>query len=141
MPNTLREKCPNTEFFWSVFSSIRTEYGYSDQKKLRIWTLFTQRYITETKNNRRNNYRSCTGHEGERQKHNRNQRQDNSNNVITFQQANSNHQSNESTEIGDTLIEVLTSISRRTSSTETVIVPKTQNNDGMDSFSVNTPSQ
>ena len=43
-------------FFWSVFSCIRTEYGdllrkspYSvriqentDQKKLRIWTLFTQ---------------------------------------------------------------------------------------------------
>ena len=43
-------------FFWSVFSRIRTEYGEifrislysvrlrenSDQKKLRIWTLFTQ---------------------------------------------------------------------------------------------------
>ena len=52
----LREKCPNTEFFWSVFFRIWTEYGdlrsespYSvriwgntDQKKLRIWTLFTQ---------------------------------------------------------------------------------------------------
>ena len=24
---TLHEKCPNTEFFWSVFSRIRTEYG------------------------------------------------------------------------------------------------------------------
>ena len=24
---SLREKCPNTEFFWSVFSRIRTEYG------------------------------------------------------------------------------------------------------------------
>ena len=23
----LREKCPNTEFCWSVFSRIRTEYG------------------------------------------------------------------------------------------------------------------
>ena len=46
-------------FFWSVFSSTRTEYGqirsispYSvrirentDQKKLRIWTLFTQWYF------------------------------------------------------------------------------------------------
>ena len=46
----LCEKCPNTEFFWSVFSRIGTEYGdllrkspYSfpirdntDQKKLRI---------------------------------------------------------------------------------------------------------
>ena len=43
-------------FFWFVFSRIRTEYGeiwsispysvrmreYTDQKKLRIWTLFTQ---------------------------------------------------------------------------------------------------
>ena len=52
----LCEKCPNTEFFWSVFSHIQTEYGeilhispYSvrmqknkDQKELRIWTLFTQ---------------------------------------------------------------------------------------------------
>ena len=52
----LREKCPNAEFFWSVFSCIWTEYRdllrkspYSiriqentDQKKLRIWILFTQ---------------------------------------------------------------------------------------------------
>ena len=48
-------------FFWPAFSCIRTEYGdllsnspYSvqiqentDQKKLRIWTLFTQGHITE----------------------------------------------------------------------------------------------
>ena len=48
--------CPNTEFFWSVFSRIRTEYReilrispYSfrmrentDQKKFRIWTHSTQ---------------------------------------------------------------------------------------------------
>ena len=46
---TLREKCPNTEFFWSVFSHIRTISPYSvrkrentDQKKLHIWTLFMQ---------------------------------------------------------------------------------------------------
>ena len=32
----LREKCLNTEIFWSVFSCIWTK------KKLRIWTLFTQ---------------------------------------------------------------------------------------------------
>ena len=25
--HTLREKCPYSEFFWSVFSRIRTEYG------------------------------------------------------------------------------------------------------------------
>ena len=24
---TLREKCPYSEFFWSIFSRIRTEYG------------------------------------------------------------------------------------------------------------------
>ena len=52
----LREKFPNMEFFLVVFSCIQTEYGdlwgktqYSvriqentDQKKLRIWTVFTQ---------------------------------------------------------------------------------------------------
>ena len=51
----LRENCQNTEFFWPLFSHILTEYEdllrkspYSvqirentDQKKLRIWTLFT----------------------------------------------------------------------------------------------------
>ena len=51
----LHEYFPITEFFWSVFSHIRSEYGekrsispYSVrirentyQKKLRIWTLFT----------------------------------------------------------------------------------------------------
>ena len=37
----LHEKCPNTEFF---FSHI---FLYSDKKKLRIWTLFTQ-WWTET---------------------------------------------------------------------------------------------
>ena len=49
LPSPLREKCPNTEFFWPVFSRIRTEYGEivqmrenTDQKKLRIWTLFTK---------------------------------------------------------------------------------------------------
>ena len=33
---TLREKCPNTEFF------LVRIFRHSDQKKLRIWTLFTQ---------------------------------------------------------------------------------------------------
>ena len=32
---TLREKCPNTEFFLVLI------FLYSDQKKIRIWTLFT----------------------------------------------------------------------------------------------------
>ena len=34
--NSLREKCPNTEFF------LGRIFLYSDQKKLRIWTIFTQ---------------------------------------------------------------------------------------------------
>ena len=52
---SLRKKCQYSEFFWSVFSRIWTEYGEirsisscsvriwenTDQKKLRIWTLFT----------------------------------------------------------------------------------------------------
>ena len=46
-----------------------------------------------------------------------------------------------SEEIGDTLVQVLTSINRRTLSTETIIVPQTQDNDGMNSFLVNNPSQ
>ena len=54
--STLREKCPNKEFFWSVFFRTRAEYGdlfriYSvfssstgkyGSEKLRIWILFAQ---------------------------------------------------------------------------------------------------
>ena len=39
---TLRQKCPNTEIFWSVFSHIQTEFS---RKNLRIWTLFMQCYF------------------------------------------------------------------------------------------------
>ena len=39
---SLREKCPNTEFFL-----VRIRQN-TDQKKLRIWTLFTQRVIVNT---------------------------------------------------------------------------------------------
>ena len=60
---SLHEKCPNTEFFWSVFSCIPTEYGdllrkspYSvqiqenaDQKELRVWTIFMQWFVPKTK--------------------------------------------------------------------------------------------
>ena len=64
--STLCEKCTNTEFFWSIFSGVQTEYGeirsiypYSvrmrentDQKKLRIWTLFRQwHYIRKCSHN------------------------------------------------------------------------------------------
>ena len=41
-PFSLREKCPNTEFFM-----VRI-FLYSDQKKLRIWTLFTQWFFDPT---------------------------------------------------------------------------------------------
>ena len=36
MKVTLREKCPNKEFF------LVRNFPHSDQKKLRIWTLSTQ---------------------------------------------------------------------------------------------------
>ena len=48
------------------------------------------------KNKRRNTYRFNTRHGGEQQGYNRNPRQDNSNNVITFKQTSNNHQNNES---------------------------------------------
>ena len=38
--HTFRKKCPNTEFFLVCI------FTHSDQKKLRIWTLFTQCTIT-----------------------------------------------------------------------------------------------
>ena len=52
----LREKCPYSEFFWGVFSFIRTDYGQmlrispylvwmkenTNQKKLRLRTFFKQ---------------------------------------------------------------------------------------------------
>ena len=34
--NSLREKCPYSEFFWSVFSRIRTEYR-EDPYSVRTW--------------------------------------------------------------------------------------------------------
>ena len=54
--HSLREKCPYSEFFWSVFFRIWTEYGEATEylsvfgpnagkyrpEKLRIRTLFTQ---------------------------------------------------------------------------------------------------
>ena len=36
---SLREKCPYSEFYRSIFSRIWTEYG---PEKLRIWTLLMQ---------------------------------------------------------------------------------------------------
>ena len=74
--------------------------------------------------------------------------QDNSNNVINFQQKKSNnHQDNEPKECADALFQyfavcsILISTNRRTSSTETIIVPETQGNDRMNSFLVKSLSQ
>ena len=110
------------------------------ENNIQYRTYYRNEY-NQDKNKRRNIYRSNTRHRGEQQRYNKNQRQDNSNNVITFKQTSNNHQNNESEEIGDTLVEVLTSINRRTWSTETIIVPKTQDNDRMNSVLVNSPSQ
>ena len=40
----MREKCPNTEFFWSVFSHTRAENG----NLRRLWRLDTFHAVTET---------------------------------------------------------------------------------------------
>ena len=44
--DTLREKCPNTEFFWSAFSRIRTGYGeilLSFMYSVRMWKIQTRK--------------------------------------------------------------------------------------------------
>ena len=97
--------------------------------------------ITKTKITEKKNYRSNTGHGGENGTYNNNSRQDNSINIIKFQQANSSHQSNGSAEIRDTIIEVLTSVDRRTWITETVIVLETQDNGRANCFLENSPFQ
>ena len=28
----MRQKCPRSEFFWSVFEHVRTDYGYLQSK-------------------------------------------------------------------------------------------------------------
>ena len=46
---SMREKCPYSEFFWSVFSLTTGKYG---PEKLRIWTLITQcvSFVAEMRN-------------------------------------------------------------------------------------------
>ena len=47
-PLTMRERCPDTEFLWSIFSCIFScIQENTDQKKLRVWTLFTQWGLVE----------------------------------------------------------------------------------------------
>ena len=43
---SLREKCPDTKFFLvRIFLYSDQIHGNTDQKKLRIWTLFTHSYV------------------------------------------------------------------------------------------------
>ena len=43
---SLREKCPDTKFFLvRIFLYSGQIHGNTDQKKLRIWTLFTHSYV------------------------------------------------------------------------------------------------
>ena len=104
------------------------------QNSMQYLTYYQNEYNRD-KSNTTNNYSSNTGDRGEQQRCNRNARQDNSNNAINLQRANNNYESNESAKTGDIIIEVLTSISLRTPSTETALVPR------VNSFLVNSPSQ
>ena len=112
----------------------------NQDNNIQYWTYYRNEYNQDT-NKRTNIYGSNTRHRGEQQGYNRNPRQDNSHDAITFKQKRNNHQNNESEEIGDTLVEVLTLINGWASTTETIIVPETQDNDGMNSFLVNRLSQ
>ena len=101
---------------------------------------YYQNEYNQNKSKRRNIYESNIRNRGEQQRYNGNPWQDNSSNVITYTQRRNNHQNIESEEIGDTLVEVSTSINRRTLSTGTMIVPEKEDNDRMNSFLVNSPS-
>ena len=109
------------------------------ENNIQYWKYYQNEY-NQNKCKRRNIYESNIRNRGEQQRHNRNPWQDNSNNVITYTQRHNNHQNIESEEIGDTLVEVSTSINRWTLSTETIIVPEKEDNDRMNSFLVNSPS-
>ena len=95
----------------------------NQENNIQYWTYYRNEYNQDT-NKRTNIYGSNTRHRGE-QGYNRNPRQDNSHDAITFKQKRNNHQNNESEEIGDTLVEVLTLINGWASTTETIIVPET----------------
>ena len=103
-------------------------------------TYYRNEYNQE-KNKRTKIYRSNTRHARDQQRYNINPRQDNSNTAITFKQKSNNHQNNESKKIEDTLVEVIGSINQRKWSTETIIVPEIQDNNRMNCFLINVPSQ
>ena len=96
----------------------------NQENNIQYWTYYRNEYNQDT-NKRTNIYGSNTRHRGEQQGYNRNPRQDNSHDAITFKQKRNNHQNNESEEIVDTLVEVLTLINGWASTTETIIVPET----------------
>ena len=56
---TIREKCPYSEFFWSVFSRIWTEYG----EKLRIFSFSNQMWEnTDQSNSKYGHILRCVRH-------------------------------------------------------------------------------
>ena len=117
--------------------------GDRDPNKQEKNIQYRKYYLNEYNQNkckRRKIYESNTRNRGEQQRYNRNPWQGNSNNVITYTQRSNNHQNIESEEIGDTLVEVSSSINRRTLTTEAIIVPEKEDNDRMSSFLVNSTS-
>ena len=94
------------------------------QEKNIQYRKYYQNEYNQNKCKRRKIYESNTRNRGEQQRYNRNPWQGNSNNVITYTQRSNNHQNIESEEIGDTLVEVSSSINRRTLTTEAIIVPE-----------------
>ena len=67
-----------------------------EENNLQYQTYYRNEYNREKKRKRK--HRSNTGYEGKQEVYHRNSRQDNFNNVITFQQTNSYDQNNESEE-------------------------------------------
>ena len=99
----------------------------------------TEINIPESKS-KRNIYISNTGHRGKQQVCNQISK------TKQLQQSDdqwtkSTHQNNETEEVGDTLVEVLIYINFRKSSTETMIVPETQDNDIINFFLLNSSYQ
>ena len=79
---------------------------YNKQDQYYQYYQYYRNEYNQDKNRRGNIYRSNNGHREEQQVYDRNPRQDNFSNVITFQQRNSNHQNNESENTGHILAEI-----------------------------------
>ena len=81
---------------WTSVSKSK-QAGDRDSNKqensIHFQTCYRNKYNRD-KSKRTNIYRSNARHGGDQQRYNRNSRQDNSNNAITFKQKSSNHQNN-----------------------------------------------